>query len=274
MNIITLGSCSSANCSIVNIGGNNFIIDTGKIKAAIIKEYLSKIDSKKCGAIFITHAHTDHLSKNTFKVSNELSCPIYIRAETLQAAERKLRKYIQNHPAELIKTFTELEFNISNIKVKAIDVPHRGMGTDASGLSVSYFFQNINVPEESIFFGTDIGEVSDEVQEYINLSEVLFIESNHDVELVENSPRYYKHKNWLISSRGHLSNVQTTEVIEKALIYRKRPYEKIILSHLSRNCNSPERAVRTLYNRIKKYNQPYESIIVAPTKGQLYINCN
>lgn len=271
MKIITLGSCSSANCSIVSIGAKNFIIDTGKIEPDIIKENIDRLTPAKCEAILITHAHFDHLSKHTFKTSVLLNCPIYIRDETFEVSKRKFAEYINEHPSNLIVSYKTKELIFDNIIVKVIDVPHRGMGSDESGPSVSYFFIDNSKNEEKLFFGTDIGDISDEVQNYINNSEVLFIESNHDVNMVENSPRYHKHKKWLFSCEGHLSNNQTAAAIEKALRERGKPYQKIILSHLSRNCNTPEKAIKTIYDRIKNYSQPLDSIIAAPAEGKLYI---
>jgi len=133
-------------------------------------------------------------------------------------------------------------------------------------------FENKENENEKLFFGTDIGKINDEIQKYINEAEILFIETNYDKSLVEKSPRYYKHKNWLFSEKGHLSNDDTASAIRNGLIARSgRPYKKIILAHLSRTCNTPELAKNAVIREVKEFNQPKESILTAPAKDILIL---
>lgn len=267
MKIINLASSSSANCTILNIGGMNFIVDTGKIDCDRIKNEMNKNDISSIDAILITHSHVDHLSKNTFAVSKQLNTPIFIRKETFDAAKQKrLEKKINEHPKDLIKTYSDLQIIFNNVSVQAIDVSHRGMGRDNSGLSVAYYFESKNGNNENILYATDVGSVSEDLQSYITKSDVLFIEANHCPEKVNNSPRHYKHKKWLLSERGHLSNEQTASAILNGIKIRNKPYKSIILSHLSRKCNSDNLAFDTVYSKIKDYNQSADSVTVLPAK--------
>jgi phosphoribosyl 1,2-cyclic phosphodiesterase len=272
MIIANLGSSSSANCTILSIGSMNFIIDTGKIDFERIKTEMDNNSIEKIDAILITHSHVDHLSKNTYKVSKFFNAPIYIRKETLQAAMRKHEKDINEHPVDLIKTYQDLIIDFDKVIVTAVDVSHRGMGKDDSGLTVAYYFENKNGTNENILYATDVGGINEDIQKYIEKSDVLFIEANHCPLKVENSPRYYKHKNWLLSDKGHLSNEQTAEAISKGLQNRKMPYKKIILAHLSRKCNTPELAYNTIYEKLKSFGQDKDSIIVLPAReGQTIV---
>lgn len=272
MLIVNLGSSSSANCTVLNIGGMNFIIDTGKIEYERIKDEIQKNNISHIEGILITHSHVDHFSKNTFMVSKLFNIPIYIRKETLEASRRKYEEKISNHPSELIKTYSDLYLDFEKVFIKPIDVSHRGMGKDDSGLSVAYYFESKNGSKENILYATDVGSIDDNIQNYINKADVLFIEANHCPVKVDNSPRHHKHKKWLLSERGHLSNEQTAIALEKGLISRQKPYKKIILSHLSRKCNSPAQAYNMVYERLKKLGQPEKSILVLPAKEGETIN--
>ncbi|HOK40014.1 MAG TPA: MBL fold metallo-hydrolase [bacterium] len=272
MDLISFGSSSSYNCSILNIANQTFIIDTGKIEPEFIQSYLLKSNLKNNKTLLITHAHYDHLSKNTFLISKILNIPIYIHPITFEVAIKKFNGVASTHPAELIYLYKNSELNFGKVEVKIIKVPHQGMGDDEAGYSVSYFFENKENENEKLFFGTDIGKINDEIQKYINEAEILFIETNYDKSLVEKSPRYYKHKNWLFSEKGHLSNDDTASAIRNGLIARSgRPYKKIILAHLSRTCNTPELAKNAVIREVKEFNQPKESILTAPAKDILIL---
>ena len=70
----------------------------------------------------------------------------------------------------------------------------------------------------------------------------LVIETNHDEKLLQND----KHRPWPVKQRiqsrhGHLSNTAAASVIEELLPGK---IERVVLGHLSRDCNTPELALR------------------------------
>ena len=71
--------------------------------------------------------------------------------------------------------------------------------------------------------------------------QTLVIETNHDEKLLQND----LHRPWPVKQRiqsrhGHLSNTAAANVIEELLSGK---IERVVLGHLSRDCNTPELAL-------------------------------
>ena len=76
------------------------------------------------------------------------------------------------------------------------------------------------------------------------------IETNHDEKMLQNDP----HRPWPVKQRiqsrhGHLSNAAAAAVIEQLLPGK---LGRIVLGHLSRDCNSPELAAGTIRAQLEK----------------------
>ncbi len=78
----------------------------------------------------------------------------------------------------------------------------------------------------------------------------LVIETNHDEKLLQNDT----HRPWPVKQRiqsrhGHLSNAAAAGVIEELLPAK---IERVLLGHLSRDCNTPELALKTVRASLAK----------------------
>ena len=82
----------------------------------------------------------------------------------------------------------------------------------------------------------------------------LIIESNHDVEMLMNSNRPWYLKNRILSIKGHMSNKICGEVLNQVI--EANNLKKIILAHLSEECNTEELAVDTVLENINSENIP------------------
>ncbi|EQD28497.1 beta-lactamase domain protein, partial [mine drainage metagenome] len=76
----------------------------------------------------------------------------------------------------------------------------------------------------------------DSLLEPLQNSDILALESNHDLEMLKNGTYHEKLKKRVMGPRGHLSNEQTGN----ALLRLSSPKTKIILLHLSRENNRPD----------------------------------
>jgi phosphoribosyl 1,2-cyclic phosphodiesterase len=77
------------------------------------------------------------------------------------------------------------------------------------------------------------------------------IETNHDEKLLQNDT----HRPWPVKQRiqsrhGHLSNTAAAGVIEELLPGK---IERVVLGHLSRDCNTPELALNTVCTSLAKH---------------------
>jgi hypothetical protein len=78
------------------------------------------------------------------------------------------------------------------------------------------------------------------VVERLRKVHTLVIETNHDEKLLQNDPnRPWPVKQRIQSRHGHLSNAAAATVIEQLLGGK---LERVVLGHLSRDCNTPELA--------------------------------
>ena len=86
---------------------------------------------------------------------------------------------------------------------------------------------------------TDLGYMPPNVKQAIARSDVLLLESNHDLDMLRDGPYPWSVKQRVLSRVGHLSNHATAE-------YLARDYDGgaayIVLGHLSESNNVPELA--------------------------------
>ena len=77
----------------------------------------------------------------------------------------------------------------------------------------------------------------------------MFIDSNHDLNMLKNGPYPYVLKKRILSENGHLSNLECSNLIPKLV---KSGTSKIILCHLSSNNNTPEIAYKCAMSSLEK----------------------
>lgn len=145
--------------------------------------------------------------------------------------------YLKKINPENIKEFRiEENFNFKDIFVKPIPIFHDAINPNG------YVLETEKVKISVI---TDTGWINTKMQEAMKDSNIYFLESNHDVEMLKNGHYPWPLKQRVLSTRGHLSNENASEVIKNV---GKGNGEIILLSHLSTDNNTPELA----YDNMKK----------------------
>jgi phosphoribosyl 1,2-cyclic phosphodiesterase len=97
---------------------------------------------------------------------------------------------------------------------------------------------------------TDLGYPTKMLIERLREVHTLVIETNHDEKLLQNDPhRPWPVKQRIMSRHGHLSNPAAARVIEQLLPGK---IERVVLGHLSRDCNTPELAMETVRKEIER----------------------
>jgi len=137
---------------------------------------------------------------------------------------------------------TGAEFSICDITVQTFPVPHDAVDP------LGFVF---HAGSGSLGFITDLGYVTKLIVERLREVQTLVIETNHDEKLLQNDT----HRPWPVKQRiqsrhGHLSNTAAASVIE-ALLPGK--IERVVLGHLSRDCNTPELALETVRVSLSKH---------------------
>ena len=229
--LTVLGSGSRGNCSLVATGECRLLLDAGLSARQIIQRLDAiGVRPESLDGILITHEHSDHIAGLTI-FCRRFSVPIYANPLTAESLRRgPLEDYAH------WKLFaTGAVYSIKDIEVQSFYVPHDAVDPTAFVLSAN---------EGSIGFLTDLGYAPKLALERIRNVDILVVETNHDERMLqEDSKRPWSVKQRIMSRHGHLSNEAAAKLVASVAGQGLR---RVVLGHLSRDCNRPELAVRAM----------------------------
>jgi len=235
----TVVSGSSGNCAYAGIGGEHLLIDAG-LSGKRLMQGLSQLDIQKPSAIFITHEHSDHIAGAGI-IARRFSIPIYATPLTWRYFLR--HKKLGPLQEEQVKHITPGQpLMIGGAKITAFDVPH-----DASQ-PVGY---TLEAEGSKIALVTDLGKPTDTVLEHLRDSQVLLLESNHDIEMLQKGRYHPDLKARVMGARGHLSNAAAGQLIAEVAW---DGLKHVILGHLSEENNRPMLAYDTVGRILDAHN--------------------
>ena len=241
LRFISLGSGSSGNCYYLQTADDALLIDAG-VGLRTLKKHLHnyglRLDSVK--HILITHDHADHV-KSVGIISSEYNIPVYAINEVHNGIYRNycVPRKIPADNGRHISTGEKIR--LGDFIVTPFAVPH-----DSSG-NVGY-----RIEAEGVTFClmTDVGHVTEEMQDYIAEANYLVIEANYDVEMLKNGPYPQHLKVRIDGPTGHLSNVACGEAIAN---YATTCLKRVWLCHLSEENNHPVLALKTVEQTLRSY---------------------
>lgn len=250
MKVCAIASGSSGNCIYVGHGGTHLLVDAG-ISGKRIEQALFSIGTaaEALGGILITHEHSDHI-QGIGVLARRYGIPLYATAETL-CGMLKGRTNIGRIPEELLHEVVPGErLCFDGVTVVPFPVSH-----DA-GKPVCYTFEADGCKAALV---TDLGTYDEHTLAALAGAQILYLEANHDVNmlLVGTYPYYLKQR--ILGERGHLSNDAAAKLLCEVL----HPQLKhVILAHLSKENNLPELAYETV--RIELQNAVKEKGLFMP----------
>lgn len=231
--LCSLSSGSSGNCIYVGGDCGGVLVDCG-ISGKEILNNLKNIGvcTGTLKGILVTHEHSDHI-KSVGIISRKLNLPIYANTKTWDS----MGSSIGAVKSENIRIFnTGEEFSIDEINIKSFKTPH-----DAAESVGFCFFEGAR----KVSIATDLGYFSDTVGESIKGSDMVMLESNHDVEMLKVGRYPYFLKRRIMSDHGHLSNEAAGMAVLELL---RSGVREVLLGHLSKENNFPELAYQTVKN--------------------------
>ncbi len=234
MRLCSIASGSSGNCIYVGHASTHLLIDAG-ISGKRIEQGLCEIgvDPKSLGGILITHEHSDHI-QGVGVLARKYQIPLYGTVETFCAMQKGKTSVGKIDQMLFQPVRPEEGFMIGEIKVHPFSVSH-----DAAN-PVAYSF---TADGQKIGMATDLGVYTEKTVEHLMDSEILYLESNHDVNMlmVGSYPYYLKQR--IIGDHGHLSNDLAAELLCKL---HHNGLKHVVLAHLSKENNYPELAYETV----------------------------
>ena len=212
MRFESIASGSSGNCIYVGSDTTHLLMDVGiSRKRTVDALHDLDLDLRDIDGIFITHEHSDHISGLPM-IAKKSQMPIYATRGTIEAILR-------------------------SDKCKEID-PMR-ISHDAAA-PVGY---RIYYGRQKACVCTDLGCYTDYTVECLRNSDILLLESNHDVNMLQVGRYPYPLKRRILGDRGHLSNVSSGQLLSRVL---NDHMKGIYLGHLSQENNLPELAFETV----------------------------
>lgn len=233
-----LSSGSTGNAMVVANDEVKVLIDAG-LSAKKIDELLQErgMGARDLDAILVTHEHADHI-KGLGAVARKYDLPIYANEKTWEALNKQIG-VIAEEKKHVLDTGSL--FELGSMQIQSYGISH-----DAAE-PVGYCFYD---GDEKLGLATDLGYMSSKVKEQIIDSDVLILESNHDVELLRMGKYPWNIKRRILSDIGHLSNEAAGEGLCEILNGRTK---RVYLAHLSRDHNMMELARLTVGNILEDH---------------------
>lgn len=235
--LIVLGSGSNGNAAIVRQGATTLLIDAGlSAKKTLARLTLAGIAPSEIDAVLLTHEHGDHAGGLPVLLRH-LRCPIYgtrLTAEELRGQDARLTS------CEWRLFATGGTFTICSLEITAFSVPHDA--ADPVGFT-------LRSKKSSLGIITDLGHVNHSVVHHVSGVNCLFVEANHDENLLQtDTKRPFAIKQRILSSHGHLSNRAAGDLAKRAFT---EALQHVVLGHLSRDCNTPALAKSSMESALE-----------------------
>lgn len=241
MKIRVLSSGSGGNTTYIECENKRILIDMGNsCKYVVNKLKELGIEGNDIDAVLITHTHSDHV-KGLKVFLNKFNPSIYITEDMVD-------------DLGYVKEYNVIDsdvINIGDVVINVIKTSHDALG------SVGYI---INGDGKSVVYITDTGYINSKYFELLSNRDLYVMESNHDIEMLNNGSYPFKIRQRILGDKGHLSNYDSAKYISRFIGNRTKC---VVLAHLSEENNTYEMAYNTLIDRLNNNNQVVDKIIIA-----------
>ena len=237
MRFCSLYSGSSGNSLYIESSNSKILIDAGVSGKKIIEGLASVGTSPdEIDAVLVTHEHSDHISSIGL-LSKKYNIPVYASTLTWnQIGEQSVKM----NPSNRMTFEVDKLFSIGNLDIMPFKIPHDAI--EPCGFSIFGEGKKITI-------ATDIGHINSYLYENMEESDLLLLESNHDIEMLRCGQYPWFLKRRILSESGHLCNEDASQAIANLVTSGMK---KFFLGHLSRENNFPELALQTVSNGLNE----------------------
>jgi phosphoribosyl 1,2-cyclic phosphodiesterase len=222
--ICVLASSSAGNSTFIATGRTRILVDAGLSR----KEILARLaaigeDGEALDAILITHEHTDHVSGLVpiARCGGRRSIPVFLTTLTSPAIPWG------EYTPVLERFQAGSTFTIGDIEVDSFTIPHDAVDP----VAFSFRTQGLKISQV-----TDLGYLPDSIKVHVSGSDLLVLESNHDLDMLKVGPYPWSVKQRVMGRNGHLSNDVVSDFIRNDLDTRT---STLVLGHISEHNNHP-----------------------------------
>ena len=246
--VSVLGSGSRGNATFIRSDKVRMLIDCGfgprtlATRLRIIGEDPGQID-----VVLITHEHADHVGGLKAMVK-KYSVDAFMSSGTMDGSRADS---FDMNGSGIVPIVPGQSFTVGDVDIDTVRVPH----DTAEPTAFSVRHKGIKVTQL-----TDLGWIPDHVADWMEGSQVLILESNHDLDMLRVGPYPWSLKERLVGRNGHLSNAAVGR-------YLSGPYDgqaqHIVLAHLSSTNNHPEIARMEAWHALSARGLTEASVSVA-----------
>ena len=222
--ICPLYSGSTGNSTYIGTENGAILVDAGaSLKGIEIALSTAGGKLQEIKAVAITHEHIDHV-KGLKPLLNKTKAPLIATYKTINALIS-----LDKVPSGIrVICIEDKPIDIEGIEIQRFATIH-----DCEGSS-GYTF---TLPDSKrIAVCTDLGVVTNTVREAIKQSDVVLLESNHDIDMLKRGPYPPALKTRILSEKGHISNTACAAELCSLL---ESGTQRFILGHLSQKNNTP-----------------------------------
>jgi len=223
--VCSIGSGSKGNGTLVQSQDTCVLVDCGfGLKESIQRISDRNIQIESISALLLTHEHGDH-ARGADMLARKANIPVYLSSGTYQALSERA---LISDSLDLRIIDPKKAFQIGSLEVEPVTVPHD------SREACQFIFR-----DQQRCFGllTDAGSITPHIVNRYAHCQSIFLEFNHDLEMLMNGPYPEKLKQRVAGAYGHLSNQQAIEFLA-ALDVEK--LKTLVISHISEQNNSLE----------------------------------
>lgn len=235
MRFAVLGSGSSGNSAVVEAGGVRLLVDAG-LSAKQLVQRMAAIGASATAldGILLTHEHGDHV-RGLRVLLKQTGLPVYATAATARVVRDS---GIEGAAWKIFDAGTP--FRIGPVEIEPFAIQHDAVDP------VGFVFHH---EERKFGLLSDAGFVTRGMIDRLKGVHALFVEANYDDALLEaDLKRPWSTKQRISSRHGHLSNAQTAELLAEIA---HPGLKRVVLGHLSRDCNAPDVAAGTMRRHLE-----------------------
>ena len=227
LQVSILASGSKGNSVYVELDGVRLLVDAGISAARITKGLHARgIEPQSIDAVLVTHEHIDHV-RGLKTLAKQYHLPILATRGTLAGIDGGAAF------EDDMRSISDA-FMIGNVTVQPFATSHDA--AEPCGFRIE--------GSHCCTVATDLGVVTDTVQDAMEGADVLVLEANHDADLLRQGSYPWPLKRRILSNRGHLANGDAAW----ALTRMKKHPRKVYLAHLSEENNRPALARDTVHD--------------------------
>ncbi len=223
--VYPLGSGSKGNSVFVGTPTGGILVDAGfSLKRTRERLEEAGISPEWIRAVLVTHEHWDHVA-GLGPLARALKVPLYMTDGTYENI--KTKPVFRDMP-ERVRIVPGEPFEVAGIQVEPLPIPHDAAEPVA-------FVMTWGGHRWAIV--TDFGYPTALLEHKIRGCDYVFLEANHDEEMLVNGPYPWPLKTRIRGRFGHLSNTQSASFLQRVT----HPNLKgLVLMHLSETNNKPE----------------------------------